>query len=452
MSKTIKLKKGFDINLVGKASNNIADTSVPEVFALKPEDYIGLQRPKLLVKEGDIVKAGTPVFHDKKDEHIMYCSPVSGEISEIKRGEKRVILEILIKADKEIQYEEFDKFSVSDLSKQTREQLQTQMLKSGVWTNIIQRPFGVIANHEETPKAIFVSGFDSHPLAPDYGVIYKGQEQYLQAGFEVLKKFTLGAVHFNLRGNAEIPSVFSQVKGVEINKVSGKHPAGNVGVQIHHINPINKGDLVWTLNPWGVILIGKLFLEGHYDASKIVALVGSEVSTPQYYKSFAGASIKNMIENNIKSEHVRFISGNVLTGSKIDKEGYIGYYDNMVTVIPEGDEHEFLGWILPTFKKLSFHRAFGLLANTSKEFSINTNANGEPRAFVQTGAFERVTPMDILPTHLLKAILAEDFDDMEGLGIYEVIEEDLALCEFIDVSKHDVQSIVREGLDLIQYS
>ncbi|MDH5475501.1 MAG: NADH:ubiquinone reductase (Na(+)-transporting) subunit A, partial [Cyclobacteriaceae bacterium] len=316
MSKTIKLKKGFDINLVGKASNNIADTSVPEVFALKPEDYIGLQRPKLLVKEGDIVKAGTPVFHDKKDEHIMYCSPVSGEISEIKRGEKRVILEILIKADKEIQYEEFDKFSVSDLSKQTREQLQTQMLKSGVWTNIIQRPFGVIANHEETPKAIFVSGFDSHPLAPDYGVIYKGQEQYLQAGFEVLKKFTLGAVHFNLRGNAEIPSVFSQVKGVEINKVSGKHPAGNVGVQIHHINPINKGDLVWTLNPWGVILIGKLFLEGHYDASKIVALVGSEVSTPQYYKSFAGASIKNMIENNIKSEHVRFISGNVLTGSK----------------------------------------------------------------------------------------------------------------------------------------
>lgn len=452
MSKTIKLKKGFDINLVGKANNKIAEESHTETFALKPEDYRGLQRPKLLIKEGDTVKAGTPIFHDKNNDHIMYCSPVSGKISEIKRGDKRVILEIQILADKEIEYEEFEKFSVSELKNQSREHLQSQMLKSGAWINMIQRPFGVVANQEETPKSIFVSGFDSHPLAPDYGVIFKGQEQYLQAGFDVLNKFTEGAVHFNLRGNAEIPSVFSQVKNIELNKVAGKHPAGNVGVQIHHIDPINKGDVVWTINPWGVILIGKLFLEGIYDTSKIVALVGSEVSNPQYYKTYAGASIHKLIENNINSDHVRFISGNVLTGNKIATEGYMGYYDHMLTVIPEGDKHEFLGWILPTFKKLSFHRAFGLLANTSKEFNVNTNANGEPRAFVQTGAFEKVTPMDIYPTHLLKAIIAEDFDDMEGLGIYEIIEEDLALCEFIDVSKHDIQSIVREGLDLIQYS
>ncbi|MDH5366775.1 MAG: Na(+)-translocating NADH-quinone reductase subunit A [Cyclobacteriaceae bacterium] len=452
MSKTIKLRKGFDINLIGKADNKIAEVSQPETFALKPEDYKGLQRPKLLINEGDTVKAGTPIFHDKNNDQIMYCSPVSGKITGIKRGEKRVIQEIQILADKEISYEKFEKFSVSELKNQSREQLQSQMLKSGAWVNIIQRPYGVIANQDETPKSIFVSGFDSHPLAPDYGIIFKGQENYLQAGFNVLKKFTDGFVHFNLRGNAEIPSVFSQIKNVELNKVAGKHPAGNIGVQIHHIDPINKGDVVWTLNPWGVILIGKLFLEGKYDTSKIVALAGSEVSNPQYYKTYAGASIHPLIENNINSDNVRYISGNVLTGNKIESKGYMGYYDHLITVIPEGDKHEFLGWILPTIKKLSFHRAFGLLAKTSKEFNVTTNTNGEPRAFVQTGTFEKVTPMDIYPTHLLKAIIAEDFDDMEGLGIYEVIEEDLALCEFIDVSKHDIQSIVREGLDLIQYS
>ena len=452
MSETIKLKRGFDINLVGKAELTLAESSQPETFAIKPDDYKGVQRPKLLVNEGDSVKAGTPIFFDKKNDKVMYSAPVSGEIAEIKRGDKRKILEIRILADKEVQYESFDKYSVSDLNNLDLGKAKEQLLKSGAWVNIIQRPYGIIANPEELPKSIFVSGFDSHPLAPDYGFIFQGQEQYLQAGFDVLKKFTEGQVHFNMKGNAEIPSVFSQIKGVQVNKVSGKHPAGNVGVQIHHIDPINKGDVVWTLNPWGVIVIGKLFLEGKYDASKTIALVGSEVAKPQYFKTFAGAAINKFVDGNLNSDHVRYISGNVLTGYKIAKDGYIGYYDHMVTVIPEGDEHEFLGWIKPTFSKLSFHRAFGLLANTSKAFKVTTNANGEPRAFVQTGAFEKVTPMDIYPTFLLKAILAEDFDEMEALGIYEVIEEDLALCEFIDVSKHDVQDIVREGLDLMQYS
>ena len=452
MSKTIKLKKGFDINLVGKAITTIAESSQPETFALKPSDYKGMQRPKLLVEEGDKVKAGTPIFHDKQNEEIMYCSPVSGEIAEIKRGEKRVILEIRVLADKEVKFEEFKKYSVSDLQNESREALQDQMLKSGAWPNIIQRPFGVLASQSDTPKSIFVSGFDSHPLAPDFGITLKGEDQNLQAGFDVLKKFTEGAVHLSLRGNEEIPTVFSQLEGVELNKITGKHPAGNVGIQIHHIDPINKGDMVWTVSAWGVAAIGKLFLEGKYDASKIIAVAGSEIQNPQYYKTFVGAAINKFIENNLKSDHVRYISGNVLTGSKIDATGYMGHYDNMITVIPEGDYYEFMGWLKPSFKKLSFHRAIGLLANSNKEFVIDTNNHGEPRAFVQTGAFEKVTPMDILPTHLLKAIIAEDFDEMEGLGIYEVIEEDLALCEFIDVSKHDVQAILREGLDLIQYS
>ena len=452
MSKTIKLKKGFDINLVGKANATLAESVQPETFALKPSDYKGMQRPKLLVGEGDKVKAGTPIFHDKKNEEIMYCSPVSGEIAEVKRGDKRVIQEIRILADKDLQYEDFKKFSISELQNESREVLQEQLLKSGVWINIMQRPFGVVASQLDTPKSIFVSGFDSHPHAPDFGFTLKGEDQNLQAGFDVLKKFTDGKVHLNLRGNEEIPAIFSQLKGVEINKFIGKHPAGNVGVQIHHIDAINKGDVVWTVSAWGVATIGKLFLTGKYDASKLIALTGSEVKNPQYYKTYAGAAINKFVENNLNSEHVRYVSGNLLTGSKIEATGYMGYYDNMISVIPEGDYYEFMGWLKPTFKKLSFHRAFGLLGNTSKEYTIDTNNHGEPRAFVQTGAFEKVTPMDILPTHLLKAIIAEDFDEIEGLGIYEVIEEDLALCEFIDVSKHDVQAILREGIDLIQYS
>ena len=258
----------------------------------------------------------------------------------------------------------------------------------------------------------------------------------------------------NINADAEVSQIFAHAKNVQINKFSGPHPSGNVGVQIHHIDPINKGDVVWTINPYGVVQIGKLFLEGIYDASKVVALTGSEVEKPQYYKTYIGASIKKMIAQNINSDNVRYISGNVLTGEKIGADGHIGYFDNQVTVIPEGNYYELFGWILPTTKKLSFQRAFGLLSflNPKKEYVVDTNLRGEPRAFVQTGVFEKVTPMDILPTHLLKAILAEDFDDMEGLGIYEVIEEDLALCEFVDVSKHDVQAIVREGIDLIQYS
>ena len=252
----------------------------------------------------------------------------------------------------------------------------------------------------------------------------------------------------------EISTVFSQVKGAELNKFSGKHPAGCVGVQIHHIDPINKGDIVWTINPLGVIQIGKLFLNGVYDASKIIALTGSEVKKPQYYKTVVGASVKKLLANNLHNEHVRCISGNVLTGTNIGKDGHIGFFDNQITVIPEGDKHEFLGWILPSASKLSFSRAFGLMSflAPNKEYKLDSNTHGEPRAFVATGVFEKVTPMDIYPVQLLKSILANDVDEMEELGIYEVIEEDLALCEFVDVSKHNVQQILRDGIDLMRES
>lgn len=451
MGKFIRLKKGFDINLAGKAAPKLSSAEQPETFAIKPTDFQGIYMPKVVVNEGDTVKAGSPLFHDKKKEKIVFTSPVSGEVVEVRRGEKRKLLEVVILADRTIEYVSFPKYTVSEIGAVSREKAQVQMLASGVWLNLIQRPYGIVADPEETPKSIFISGFDSHPLAPDYNFLFKGQEQFFQAGIDILKKFTQGQIHLNVHSAREISPVFAQAKGVELNKFSGPHPSGCVGIQIHHIDAVGKSDIVWTINPFGVIQIGKLFLNGVFDASKMVAVAGSEVKDPQYYKTYTGASVKKFLHNNLKQDHVRVISGNVLTGTKIGKEDHIGFHDQLVSVIPEGDQYEFLGWIAPSTNKLSFSRAWGLLSflNYNKEFVVDSNTKGEPRAFVQTGVFEKVTPIDILPTYLLKAIIAEDYDEMEALGIYEVIEEDLALCEFVDVSKHNVQGILREGIDLM---
>jgi len=461
MSKTVKLKKGFDIKLAGKAEKQLADFKPSKTFAIKPTDFIGMLRPKVTVNEGDAVKAGTPILFDKAMEKVQYVAPVSGEIVEIKRGDRRKLLEIKILADSEISYETFDKFSESTLKSLSRADAIAQMTKGGVWPQIIQRPYGIVANPDDTPKSIFISGFDTHPLAPDYGFLLKGEEKYFQAGIHILGKLTAGKVHLNVNADAELPPVYTNVNGAELNKFSGPHPAGNVGIQIHHIDPINKNDIVWTVNPYGVVQIGKLFLEGKYDASKIIAVTGSRAKKAAYVKTYIGACVDSFVNGNIgtdsKSEiapQTRVVSGNVLTGERINKDGYIGYYANQITLLPEGDYFEFLGWMKPTSDKLSYHRALGLLSFLSpkKEFVLDTNVRGEERAFVQTGVFESVTPMDLLPVYLLKAIMAEDFDEMEELGIYEVIEEDLALCEFVDVSKHPVQEIIRKGLDLIQYS
>ena len=454
MAETIKLKKGFNINLAGKADKKTSGNPLPKTYALKPTDFKDILRPKSLVAEGDIVKAGTPVLIDKKKEQIMFTSPVSGEVVSVKRGEKRKLLEIVILADKEMTYEKFPAYSVSDLTSLTKEKALESLIKSGVWPNIIQRPFGIIANPSDSPKSIFISAFDTSPLAPDYDYLLKGQERYFQAGVDILKKFTSGQIFVNYNAESEVSPVFSKAKGVKLTGFTGPHPAGNVGVQIHHLDPIGKGDIIWTVNPVGVVQIGKLFLEGIYDASKIVALAGSEVKNPQYYHTYSGGCIETLVANNVSGEDVRYISGNVLTGEKITEKGFIGYYDNLITVIPEGGQFEFMGWLKPITNRVSFQRAFGLLSflNPNKEYKLDTNTRGEPRAFVQTGVFEKVMPMDILPTYLIKAILAEDYDEMEALGILEVVEEDLALCEFVDVSKHEIQDILRKGINLIQYS
>lgn len=452
MSQTIKLKKGFDINLAGKAENKTIEVTQPDTYALKPTDFNGINRPKVLVKEGDNVKAGSPLFFERNVEDILYTSPVSGEVVEIKRGEKRKVLEVKILADKEIEFEKFKQYSSSDLNNLSKEDAIEQLKQSGGWTNIIQRPYGCVANPNDTPKAIFISTFDTHPLAPDYAYILQGQDQYFQAGLDILKKLTSGTVHLNIDGKAEVSQLFSQAKNVQLNKISGPHPAGNVGVQIHHIDPIAKGDIVWTINPVGVAIIGKLFIEGIYDTSRLVALTGSQMKDRGYVKMYAGACL-NKLSDNIEGDDNRYISGNVLTGEGIGADGYLGYYHNQITVIPEGKYEEFMGWILPSKNKLSFHRAFGMLTflnGKEKEFEVDTNTHGEERNFVVSGTFEDVMPMDILPTYLFKAILAEDYDDMEALGIYEVVEEDVALCEFVDVSKNPLQEILREGIELIK--
>ncbi|WP_026999871.1 Na(+)-translocating NADH-quinone reductase subunit A [Eisenibacter elegans] len=449
----VNIRKGFDINLKGKAAKTLVEDVRPNLYALQPTDFVGISRPKILVQPGDNVQAGTPLLFDKFNPEVMFTAPVSGEVTEIERGDRRKPLAIKILADKELSYVSFPKYDLGSLAGVSAEEARSSLLKSGVWVNLIERPFGLVANPEHTPKAIFISGFDSAPLAPDYEFVFKGQEQYLQAGIDILQKLTPGKIHISTHTQQGAGSIFKKLQKVTHHEFAGPHPAGNVGVQIHQIDPINKGEYVWTVTPYGLQQIGRLFLDGRYDACKVIVLAGSELNQPQYYNIINGAQLKPLLQGNVNNSNVRVISGNVLTGTKTSEEGFLGFYHTQVSVLPEGNHHEFLGWILPSTKKLSFQRAFGLLSflnGKNQEYVMDTNLHGEERAFVQTGVFEQVLPMDIYPTFLLKAILSRDFEAMEELGIYEVLEEDFALCEFVDVSKMEIQALIREGLEALQ--
>ncbi len=446
MSETITIKKGLDINLKGEAEKTITEVEAG-FFAIKPTDFIGVF-PKLLVKEGDKVKAGTLLFYDKYRDNIKFASPVSGKVKEIRRGAKRVLLEIKIEADTK---QVFVNFEICDPNTLSREKITEKLLGSGVWPVIRQRPYTIVADPKANPKAIFISAFDSSPLAPDFELIIHGQGEIFQAGLDALKRLTSGKIHLNLQAGIKASKVFSNSKNVQINYVKGPHPAGNVGPQINKIDPINKGEIVWHLRPQEVLTIGRFFLKGKFDAERIIALAGSEVSKPHYFKTKIGASISEMVKGNVQEGILRFISGNALTGKKIEKDGFIGFYDSQVTVVPEGDYYEFVGWALPGFGKFSFSKSFpAFLAGKNKKYRVDTNLHGGERAFVMTGQYEKVFPMDIYPMQLLKAIMIEDIDAMENLGIYEIDEEDFALCEFIDTSKTEMQDIVRKGLDVMR--
>jgi len=446
MSQTVKLKKGLNIRLKGKPEKVLAKAEAVDLYAINFDNFLHVT-PKLLVQENQIVKAGTPLFCDKYNENLHFVSPVSGTVLKIERGDKRKLISIIVKSDTTTVYEDFGKANPNTLS---HEQITEKLLKSGTWIYIRQRPYNIIASPSRKPKSIFISAIDTAPLAPDYDYILKDEEKNFETGIAALSKLTDGKIHINVSADFPTSSVYGKATDkVLINKIKGPHPAGNVGIQIHHIDPINKGEEVWVVNPADVAIIGRVFEKGIYDASKLVALTGSEVKTPKYFKLISGANLKNLFTANVSGLHNRYISGNVLNGTRITEDGYLGIYDYQLTVIPEGDTHEFLGWALPGFNKFSVSRTFFSWLTPQKEYSIDSNYHGGERAFVITGLYEKVLPMDILPMQLFKAILAEDIELMENLGIYEVVEEDFALCEFVCPSKIDLQSIVRKGLDTV---
>ena len=441
MSKNIKLCKGLDIKLVGKAEARLENAPMAKSYAVSPLDYENIT-PKLLVKVGDKVEAGSALFFDKNNPRILFTSPDSGVVSAINRGEKRKLLNIAIEPDATQVYKQL---TVVDVAKAERSAIVEMLLESGLWTRIVERPYGIIANPDATPKAIFVSAFDSAPLAPDYNFILKEEKAAIEAGMAVLARLTEGKVHLSARKGDE--GFMAEVKGVEYHTFSGKHPVGNVGVQIHHIDRIAKGDIVWTVNIQDVAMIGRMVTTGKLDMSKTIAVAGSEVEKPCYKRVIAGAAVESIV-GKVK-DGVRIISGDVLTGVATAKDGYLAANANMVTLIPEGDKYEFMGWAMPRFHRFSVSGSYFSWLFPKKSYNLDTNTNGEERPFVVTGLYEKYLPMDVYVSYLLKACLTKDLDKMENLGLYEVLPEDLALCEFVDPSKINMQQVLRDGINLM---
>lgn len=453
MTNLIKTKRGLDIHLSGKAQEIIGKTLISDVIALVPDHYNGIT-PKVVVKEGDVVKAGTPVFHDKNFSDMNFVAPVSGTIIAVTRGERRKVLSITIARDTEINYEDFSIKSVSGLS---GEDIKAQLLQAGLWSFIKQRPYDVIANPTKAPKAIYISTFDSAPLAPNYEFVLKGQKADFQAGIDALAKMTTGKVQLGIKAGSESTD-FRSVKNVEITEFSGPHPIGNVGIQIHHTNPVNKGETVWTVNIQDVLFIGRFFNKGIVDLKRLVALTGPEVINPQYFPTIVGSNIQAVVKNSISNKTpLRFISGNVLSGLQVAPDGWLDPYASQITVIDEGSEiHELFGWAMPRIHKYSASRLYFSGITESKLFQkifgkinyeYDARVLGGKRAIIMSGEYDKVLPMDILPEFLIKAMITGNIDKIEVLGGYEIAPEDVALCEFVCTSKLPLQMIVREALD-----
>lgn len=395
------------------------------------------------------MKAGDQLFFDKQMPDVAFVAPVSGEVIEINRGGKRAITEVVILADKAQQFRTFD---VPNLATASTADLMAFIKASGAWSLLRQRPFNVVPNPDVAPRDIFISTFDSAPLAPDSAIIIAGQGVAFQQGLDVLAKLTTGKVYLGLdaRGDKAPDAAFTDAKNVSKRYFRGKHPIGNVGVQIHHTAPVSGSDVVWTLGVQEVITLGKLFAEGRFDASRTVALTGAELNKPHYVRTYAGANIGELLKGNLKNDHVRFISGDVLSGMQKAENSYLNWYDDQVTVIEEGDDYELFGWLVPSGLRPSISNTFPNFLFPNVEFKGNTNTHGEKRAFVVTNDYEQVMPMDIYTQQLMKSITVNDIERMEGLGILELVEEDVALCEFSCVSKQPLQQILREGLDTMR--
>ena len=454
MLKHIRLHRGLDVPIKGNAELRIEKTISADIISVKPTDFKGLV-PKLVIKEGDPVKAGSIIFTDKNRPEIGFASPVSGTVESVVRGDKRKLLEIRIKADKDIDY---INFGTVDIIKTQRADVIELLTKSGLWPVVKQRPYGTVANTLDTPKAIFISGFNTAPLATDLNFVLKDELDNLQAGVDVLNKLTDGGVYVGLNSKDFAASQMYKLKNVIHTGFDGPHPAGNVGIHIHHLCPVSKGEVVWTVDAINVAAIGKLFTKGIYDMSRLVAITGSMVAKPCYVKALPGMQIadidflvsKDDVEIFDQKVGARYISGNVLNGENVGINGSLGFYSDQVTVISEGNYFELLGWAKPVRPgKFSFSRSYFSWLTPNKKYKVDSNLNGGPRAFVVTGLYEKVLPMDIYPVYLLKSILAQDIDKMEQLGIYEVVEEDLALCEYVCPSKIDVQDIISNGINIM---
>ena len=448
MSNNIKLRRGLDLPIAGAAARKVGMAIVPDVIAVKPADFKGFT-PRLLVREGDKVAAGSPIMADKQSADILLTAPVSGTVDRIVRGEKRKLREVRIKAD---ETQEYIDFGTNNPVKMTAADVKALLCKSGLWAGIVQRPYGIVADPALEPKAIFVSAFSTAPLAADTEFTLKDDLANIQAGVDALGKLTKGGIHFSIDAKTASSSPFHKVERVIMHEVSGPHPAGNVGIQIANISPICKGETVWTVSLLMLAAIGRLLNTGKVDLRRKVAVTGPLAKDPCYVEALPGMPVKALAPfyDNGKGD-IRFVSGDVLTGTSVGEDGFLGWFDDQVTLLHEGTEREILGWAKPfRFNQFSATRTYFSWLLPKKKYAMDTNVHGGPRAFVVSDLYNKVLPIDsFFPVYLIKACLAGDIDNMEKYGIYEVLPEDLALCEFIDPSKNDIQAMIQNGIDLM---
>ena len=445
MANLIKLRKGLDIKLEGAAIETKVEIGKAKEYALQPDDFTGVV-PKVVVREGDRVKAGEPLFVDKNCPDVRFASPVSGEVTEVVRGDRRKVLCVKVKADAEQEYAEFGKKDVSALS---GNEVKQALLEAGLFGYINQLPYAVATNPTTAPKTIFVSALRDMPLAGKFEYELQGNEEAFQAGLTALSKMAKTYLGIGL---LQVNEVLHKAKDVDVNIFDGRCPTGNVGVQVNHIDPVNKGEVVWTVDPTAVIFFGRLFLTGHVDLTRTVAIAGSEVSNPAYADVLVGTPLKDILDGRLnKQDHVRIINGNPLTGRKDSLDGYLGAHTSEVCAIPEGDDNdEMLGWIMPRTKDFSVNRSYFSWLFPGKKYRLDARVKGGERHMIMSGEYDSVLPMDIFGEYLIKAIITGDIDRQEQLGIYEVSPEDFAVAEFVDSSKLELQKIVREGLNLLR--
>ena len=446
MANIIKLRKGLNINLKGKAKSEKLTVKPQGEIGLVPDAFVGMT-PKVVVKEGEMVKAGDALFVNKQYPDVKFASPVSGVVTAVERGERRKVLCVKVKCDAE---QKFVDFGQRDVSKMNGEAVVKALLEAGLFGYINQLPYAISTNPDSKPKSIFVSALRDMPLAADFEFELAGNEKDFQTGLSALAK--IAKTYLGVGANQKSPALLS-AKDVEVNVFDGPCPAGNVGVQVNHLDPVNKGEVVWTVDPSAVIFFGRLFNEGRVDLRRTVAVVGSEVENPAYADVLVGEPAKTLLNAaGIKSgKKVRIINGNALTGKPITENDYIGGHTSEITVIPEGDDaDEMLGWILPRFKQFSVNRSYFSWLCGKKDYALDARVKGGERRMIMSGEYDKVLPMDILGEYLIKSIIAGDIDKMEQLGIYEVAPEDFAVAEFVDSSKLELQKIVREGLDMLR--